>query len=126
MIIVMSLTIVVLLTLCLVTYKKYHDATMQLFEPRGLVKTAAVQIICGDCSGENETPVRTFLSDHGNCLKCGGYSYVLASTLATNSLVHQVARRLSEDETKSPVGGSVISLEEHLANRAGRMTQLAS
>ena len=126
MLIVMSLTTVVLLTVCLITYKKYRDATMQLLEPRGLVKTAAVQIICGDCSGENDTPVRTFLSDHGNCLMCGGSSYVLASTLATNSLVHQIARRLTENEAKSPVGGSVVSLEQHLANRAGRMTKLAS
>jgi hypothetical protein len=126
MIIVMSLTTLVLLTVTILTYRKYREATMQLFEPRGLVKTAPVQIICGDCSGENDTPVRTFLSDHGNCLKCGGYSYVLASTLATNSMVHQVAKRLSENETRIPIGGSVISLEHHLATRAGRMTKLAS
>lgn len=126
MIIVLSLTTLVLLTFCLLTYKKYREATMQLFEPRGLVKTSAVQIICGDCSGESDIPVRTFLSDHGNCLKCGGYSYVLASTLAANNLAHQMTSRLFENETRVPFGGSVISLEQHLASRAGRVTKLAS
>jgi hypothetical protein len=126
MIIVLSVTTLVLLTACIFTYKKYKETTMQLFEPRGLVKTSVVQIICGDCSGESEIPVRTFLSDHGNCLKCGGYSYVLASTLAANSMIHQLEKRLFENETKLPVGGSVISLEQHLAARAGRVTKLAS
>ena len=99
---------------------------MQLLEPHGLVKTAAVQIICGDCSGENDTPLRTFLGEQGNCLKCGGYSYVLASTMATNAMINQVARRLSENETRIPGGGSVISLEQHLATRTERLTKLAS
>src|SRR5215510_13945369 len=98
MIIVLSLTTAALLFASLYMYKKYKEATMQLFEPRGLVKTAAVQIICGDCSGDSPIPVRTFLSDHGNCLKCGGYSYVLASTLAANSMIHQLEKRLFENE----------------------------
>lgn len=126
MIIVLTLTSAVLLTACILTYRKYREATMQLFEPRGLVKTVGVQIICGDCSGESDIPVRTFLSDHGNCLKCGGYSYVLASTLAANTMLHQFEKRLFENGTRVPVGGSVISLEQHLANRAGRLTKLAS
>ena len=43
---------------------------------------SAVQIICADCSGDGETPVRTFMDRHGFCHRCGGSSYLLASTRA--------------------------------------------
>lgn len=51
----------------------------QLSEPRTAPLTIGVQIICGDCSGEGESPVKTYLDRHGNCLQCGGHSYMLAS-----------------------------------------------
>lgn len=40
---------------------------------------SAVQIICGDCSGEGITPMKTFMDRHGHCERCGGASYLLAS-----------------------------------------------
>jgi hypothetical protein len=40
---------------------------------------SAVQIICGDCSGEGISPMKTFMDRHGHCEACGGASYILAS-----------------------------------------------
>jgi len=38
-------------------------------------------IVCGDCSGEEKLPRKTFLTAAGRCDNCGGHSYVLASIL---------------------------------------------
>ena len=51
----------------------------ELSEPRAEMLTIGVQIICGDCSGDAESPVRTYLDRSGNCAHCGGRSYMLAS-----------------------------------------------
>ena len=40
---------------------------------------SAVQIVCGDCAGEGLIPIKTFMDRHGNCERCGGKSYILAS-----------------------------------------------
>ncbi len=40
---------------------------------------SAVQIICGDCSGDGIMPVKTFMDRSGHCEQCGGASYLLAS-----------------------------------------------
>jgi hypothetical protein len=57
----------------------------QLSEPRDSMLTVGIQIICGDCSGENEIAFRTFLGHSGRCERCGGSSYVLASHVAMNA-----------------------------------------
>jgi len=53
---------------------------LKLNEPRAEMLTIGVQIICGDCSGEAESPVKTYLDRSGNCAQCGGRSYMLASS----------------------------------------------
>ncbi|MCI0487652.1 MAG: hypothetical protein L0229_13755 [Blastocatellia bacterium] len=58
----------------------------QLIGPRTSLVEMGVQIICGDCSGDNAMPVKTFLNRSGNCDRCGGRSYVLASELALRLL----------------------------------------
>ena len=50
-----------------------------LNEPRANQLTIGVQIICGDCSGDAERPVKTYLDRRGNCAQCGGRSFMLAS-----------------------------------------------
>ena len=49
-------------------------------EPRAQILTIGVQIICGDCSGDAESPIKTYLSRGGDCAQCGGRSYMLASS----------------------------------------------
>ena len=53
---------------------------------------SAVQIICGDCSGEGISPLKTFMDRHGHCELCGGASYILASERGL-SLRHALAQR---------------------------------
>jgi hypothetical protein len=66
-----------------VAYGLLRDGTvkeLKLNEPRAEMLTIGVQIICGDCSGEAESPVKTYLDRSGNCTQCGGRSYMLASS----------------------------------------------
>lgn len=82
----------------LLTYfltKGYGNDSSQLLEPRSELVTTGVQIICGDCSGEDDMPIKTYLDRFGNCSHCGGHSYVLASNrfIYTQQLV---AMRLSQ------------------------------
>ena len=50
-----------------------------LSEPRPGDLMIGVQIICGDCSGDAESPLKTYLDRSGNCAQCGGRSFMLAS-----------------------------------------------
>ena len=50
-----------------------------LSEPRAGHLMIGVQIICGDCSGDAESPLKTYLDRKGNCAQCGGRSFMLAS-----------------------------------------------
>lgn len=61
------------------TLSRAHNQR-QLSEPRAGIVTIGIQIICGDCSGDTERPVKTYLDRHGNCAQCGGHSYMLASS----------------------------------------------
>jgi hypothetical protein len=59
-----------------------------------------IQIICGDCSGDADRPIKTYLDLHGNCARCGGRSYMLASSL--NAYAMQLATAcLSERESRT-------------------------
>lgn len=45
-----------------------------------------VQIICGDCCGDSDRPVKTYLDRLGRCGQCGGRAYVLASVCARHPI----------------------------------------
>lgn len=75
------------------TLSKGHD-DRQLIEPRAGIVTIGIQIICGDCSGDSERPVKTYLDRHGNCAQCGGHSYMLASSRSAPGLQLTTARHL--------------------------------
>jgi hypothetical protein len=59
---------------------KRKDVSL-LTQPRATLPTMNIQIICGNCAGEDERPKRTFLDRFGNCEQCNGHSYILASTM---------------------------------------------
>jgi hypothetical protein len=66
-----------------VAYALLKCATVKqhkLSEPRGNMLRIGVQIICGDCSGDAVSPLKTYLDRNGNCMQCGGRSYMLASS----------------------------------------------
>jgi len=52
----------------------------RLIQPHNDLLTVGVQIVCGNCCGEAESPRKTYLDRSGNCAQCGGRSYILAST----------------------------------------------
>ena len=53
----------------------------QLSEPRVAAPVVGIQIVCGNCAGDEFRPRRTYLDRYGNCVQCGGHSYLLASSV---------------------------------------------
>ena len=127
----LTLSILALAAMALFLWKKNREITEQLRNTRGYYKTFGVQIICGNCSGESEIPIRTNLDAHGNCTQCGGKSYVLAATLGAYALLARAAPGQEHQapwrEAGVPINtGRVISLQEHRAARREQVEKLAS
>jgi len=82
-----------------VVVKSQKFNSTRLNEPRAAMQTIGVQIICGDCSGDGDRPLKTYLGTDGLCGQCGGRSYILASArfspaqqvMMTRLLEHQSA-----------------------------------
>src|SRR5215470_9136080 len=64
--------------------KKFKSAGLR--HKHSTMVALGVQIICGDCAGDGETPRKTYLDQSGRCSVCGGQSFLLASTAALNGL----------------------------------------
>ncbi|PYT04713.1 MAG: hypothetical protein DMF60_14430 [Acidobacteria bacterium] len=94
----------------------------QLDQPRHSLLTVGVQIICGNCSGYDERPVKTYLDRSGNCSHCGGTSYLLASSVGVNIALLR-ADRLREAQIVSS-HGRVIPFEMP-GSRATRSERIA-
>jgi hypothetical protein len=79
--------------------KGYGNESSRLMEPRSIIVSTGIQIICGDCSGEDALPRKTYLDSLGNCSQCGGHSFILAAhrfiytqqLVATRLLQYQAA-----------------------------------
>jgi hypothetical protein len=80
-------TMIALSLACVVLMKSRVTDSAQLEQPRPALLTIGVQIICGDCSGEGEHPIKTYMNRYGSCSQCGGNSYLLASAVAINTLL---------------------------------------
>lgn len=48
-------------------------------------KVMPIEIICGNCAGDELLPIPTTLTASGLCAECGGNNYVLASKLEISS-----------------------------------------
>jgi hypothetical protein len=126
-------SIIALAAAGLFIWKRNIENSAQLLYSRSYLKTLGVQIVCGNCAGDGEMAVRTFLDINGNCSQCAGTSFVPASTLGVYALL---ARQAQMYENQSHLygmetgvdshSGRVISLKDHLATRAGRVEKLAS
>src|ERR1700740_3550849 len=80
------------------------------------VLMTAVQIVCGDCAGDAERPIRTCLNESAVCERCGGTSYVIASHLAANSLRLRAVR----------VGGCrVLAFESPVSSHRAPIARIA-
>jgi hypothetical protein len=81
----------------------------QLQHSRAALLTVGVQIICGNCSGDADHPVKTYMDRSGSCAQCGGNSYLLASAVAANSVLLREARL--RDRQIASSHGRVIPFE---------------
>lgn len=107
---------------CIVLTKSQMTDSSQLRQPRPALLTIGVQIICGNCSGDDELPLKTYIDRSGNCAACGGHSYVLASALAATGVVARAARL--REARFSSTNGRVIPFEAP-SSRTSRSTRIA-
>lgn len=85
-------TVIALSLACVVLMKSRSADSAHLEQARPGLLTIGVQILCGDCSGEDEHPIKTYMNRYGSCSQCGGASYLLASVVAANSVLARAAR----------------------------------
>ena len=115
-------TMIALSLACVVLMKSRVTDSAQLDQPRPALLTIGVQIICGDCCGEDEHPIKTYMNRYGSCNQCGGNSYLLASAVAINSLLAR-ATRLREAQIASS-HGRILPFEVP-GSRASRSEKIA-
>jgi hypothetical protein len=115
-------TVIALSLACVVLIKSRIADPAQLIQPRPSLLTMGVQIICGDCSGEDDHPIKTYLNTYGSCSQCGGTSYLLASALAMNALMARAMRIRDAQFTSSH--GRVLPFEAP-ASRVSRSEKIA-
>ena len=122
MITILVLTAIALGLACVVLIHSRNNDPDQLFQPRAAPLTMAVQVICGDCAGDGRLPIRTPLDQTGHCARCGGRSYLLASTVAA----HRAEARAEQVRAAQagPGHGRVIPFEAR-ASRARRPRKMA-
>lgn len=77
-----------------VVMKSHKSDSSKLTEARATMQTIGVQIICGDCSGDDDRPLKTYLSRDGLCGQCGGRSFILASARISPAQQVMMARLL--------------------------------
>lgn len=122
MLTIMVVTVIALSLAGVVLMKSRVAESGQLDQPRPDLLTIGVQIICGDCSGEDQRPIKTYMNRYGSCSQCGGTSYLLASAVAANGLLSRAAR-LKEARIASS-HGRVIPFEVP-GSRAARSEKIA-
>ncbi len=103
--------------------RRFNAYSLQVIEPRNLIKLVGVQIICGDCSGEDEVPAKTYLNAQDKCARCGGNSYVLASAFESTVMLFN-ALQIFEASARD-TSANVISIEEHIASRVEMNQKIA-
>ncbi len=73
----------------------------KLFEKvskQSLPQVTQIQIICGDCAGDELLPGRTNLTADARCAVCGGRSFVMASPLCEALAQHLKKQKLKEEK----------------------------
>ncbi|MFY9574438.1 MAG: hypothetical protein WAV20_23810 [Blastocatellia bacterium] len=94
---------------CVVLMKSRTSDPALLERSRPEMVVMGIQIICGNCSGEDDRPIETYLDRYGSCAHCGGSSYLLASAVGANSMLLRTARL--RDAHISASHGRVIPFE---------------
>jgi len=90
---------------------------------QAFTRSLPVQIVCGDCMGDEMSPRRTFLGMSERCSRCGGNSYILASALATNMSLYRARQPMPVNAEMTDF--CVISIKAHLAAREEKNHKIA-
>ncbi len=61
-----------------------------------LPRPSPMEIICGDCAGDEIYPMKTFLMTDGTCAGCGGQSFVCAVRLLKVLARHLLIQKTAE------------------------------
>ena len=81
--------------------RRRSHGRLQLAEHRTDILKIGVQIICGDCSGEEDRPQKTYLDIFGNCAQCGGRSYVLAHRMVYSQQLNAAPLTNGESDSRT-------------------------
>ena len=119
MLTIISAAAIALALACIVVLLSRRANPAQLGETRGALLMVGVQIICGNCSGDGESPIRTYMDRYGNCAQCGGHSYLLASGLALNSAALRAAQVAQAYSAAS--NGRVLPFERARESRSEKI-----
>jgi len=115
MLTIIVITVIALSVAGLVLLKSRVTDPGQLDQPRPALLAIGVQIICGDCAGDSDHPIKTYMNRYGTCSQCGGTSYLLASAAAANSFVSRTSRMREAQIASSQ--GRVIPFETPRTSR---------
>lgn len=112
----MLIIVAVAIAIFVLTYVCATDrnrAFAELSERRTAMATIGIQIVCADCSGERQAPIKTSLSRSGSCDHCGGHSFILASDTAMLALRTRIAD--SPSRGTLPEGRRVLHFEPRIS-----------
>jgi hypothetical protein len=117
--IIITASLVLGLVIAGVAFANRRSDDAQLTEPRASLPTMGIQIICGNCAGEDERPNRTYLDRFGDCSQCGGHSYLLASTLYAQSQYAQSQKGGQASQVEAALSsGRVLSFNAQRPKRS--------
>jgi hypothetical protein len=111
---IITATVVVALVIVTVVLTSHKPDESQLSEPRASLPMVGIQIVCGNCAGDDARPRRTYLDRSGNCSQCGGQSYLLASSIYGNS---QGKHDLDDDMDRIVVNAKVLPFDPARVNK---------
>jgi len=105
--------------LCIARAKngKLIGGTEYLVQPRAVLPVLGVQIICGDCSGLEVQPIKTYMDHRGRCENCGSKSYMLASRRGSEMNLRRAAALISSRDADRSAGQEAAKSGRVLAFR---------
>src|SRR5262249_20972945 len=110
---IITATVIIALVIASIVLTSHRSDPAQLNEPRGSLPMMGIQIICGNCAGDELRPKRTYLDRSGNCSECGGHSYLLATSIYGHTPVGQELQRVD----RLVVNAKVLAFDSARVNK---------
>src|SRR5215467_12082490 len=110
---IITATVIIALVIVSVVLTSHKPDPSQLHEPRGSLPMMGIQIVCGNCAGDEFRPRRTYLDRSGNCSECGGHSYLLASNIYGHTPASQEVQRVD----RIVVNAKVLAFDSARVNK---------